>query len=319
MNLKKFAKPWQAMPSRIISLALVHARQDTDFDQQLAFLLLDVGVEAALKTYLINRKQDVEKIFFPDLLKRVGEELRKDNLNIPLDEIEYFHKTRNKLYHQGDGVKPTEENLEKYAELAKTLVKTLLDVELDEPSEQDSHRQLLSRIRKNIASLEANSALIAEHLYPYIATRKIEAQLRHIRITTGPDDQSNPPSVRAEFTQQRIDAFNTITGWELSEDNHELIESIIDNPEQFYVWLAFEEIDKSNWRKEWMEYRSVADFLKREQNASSAAEEGRYEKMDRWVEIRAKSVHGWVKASMSDVSPKEFVPRLEWLEMQNDE
>lgn len=311
MNLEKFAKPWQAMPSRIISLALVHARQKTDFDQQLAFLLLDVGVESALKTYLINRKQDVEKIFFPDLLKRVGEELHKDDLQLPLDEIEYFHKTRNKLYHQGDGVKPTEENLANYAELAKTLVKTLLDVELDEPNEQDSHRQVLSRIRKNIASLEANSALIAEHLYPQIATRKIEAQLRHIRITTGPDDDSDQPSVRAKFVQQRIDAFNTITGWEFTEDDHKLIESIIDHPEQLNVWLAFEEIENNNWREELMGYSSVIDFLNWEDHTNRKSERERYEEIDKRISKMAGSVYRWVKANMSDVTPKENFLRLE--------
>ncbi len=311
MKLENFAKPWQAMPSRIISLALEHAHQNTDFDHQLAFLLLDVGVESALKTYLINKKQDVEKIVFPELLKRVGEELNKDNLEIPLDEIEYFHKTRNKLYHQGDGVKPTDENLAKYANLAKTLVKALLNVELDEPNEQDSHRKVLSRIRKNIASLEANSALVAEHLYPQIATKKIEAQLRHIRTTTGPDDEAYSPSVRAEFTQQRIDAFNTITGREFTEDDHKFIESIIDNPEQLYVWLAFEEIENSNWREELMGYRSVVDFLKREENANRKAEGERYEEIDEEIAKKAGSVYGWVKANMSDFTPKEFTPRLE--------
>jgi hypothetical protein len=306
MNSEKFAKPWQAMPARIISLALEHAQQNTDFNHQLAFLLLDVGVESALKTYLVNKKQDVEKIVFPDLLKRVGEELHKENLQIPLDEIDYFHKIRNKLYHQGDGVKPTDENLAKYAELAKTLVKALLNVKLDEPNEQDSHCEVLSRIRKNIASLEANSALIAEHLYPQIATRKIEAQLRHIRTTTGPDDESDPPFTRADFAQQRIDAFNKITGWEFTEYELEFIEYVIDNPERLHVQLAFEEMDRDNWHKDWWEYKSVIRFLEYRYEFSKT-DEKRYEEMDKWINEKAKGLYRWVETHIDHVTPKEFI------------
>ena len=72
MNSGKFAKPWQAMPSRIISLALEHAQQNTDFDHQLAFLLLDVGVESALKTYLINKKTRRRKDFLSRLVETCG-------------------------------------------------------------------------------------------------------------------------------------------------------------------------------------------------------------------------------------------------------
>lgn len=312
MNSEKFAKPWQAMPSRIISLALEHAQQNTDFDHQLAFLLLDVGVESALKTYLINKKQDVEKIIFPDLLKRVGEELHKENSQIPLDEIEYFHKTRNKLYHQGDGVKPTEENLIKYSVLAKTLLKILLDVDLDESNNQElaqaTHLQLLlARIRKNIASLESNSALMVELLYPQIAPRKVEAQLRYIRTYTGPDDEFYPPSVRADFVQQRIDAFNKITGWESTEDDHEFIEYVIDNPEQLHVQLAFKEMNPDHWQKDWTEYKSVVSFLKREQDKISKTDEKRYEEMDKWIMEKAKGVYKWVEAHIHHVTLKDYL------------
>lgn len=311
MNLEKFAKPWQAMPSRIICLALEHAQQNTDFDHQLAFLLLDVGVESALKTYLINKKQDVEKIVFSELLKRVGEELHKDNLEIPLDEIEYFHKTRNKLYHQGDGVKPTGENLTNYAMLAKALLKNLLDVDVDETKNQElaqtNRLTLLARIRKNIASLESNSALIVEHLYPKIATQKIVAQLRYIRIDTGPDDESYTPSVRAEFVQQRIDAFNKIIGWELTEeDDYKFIEAVIDNPEQLHAWLAFEKLGNDDWRNDWWNYNSAVDFLEREQGKVTKTDDKRYEGLDIWTNEKAKKVYDWIKTHIPDVEPKGY-------------
>jgi hypothetical protein len=305
--MKKFAKPWQAMPSQIISLSLIHAKKNTDFDHQLAFLLLDVGVESALKTYLINKKQDVEKIGFPDLLNRVGDEISKEKLQIPLDEIEYFHKIRNKLYHQGDGIKPTGENLEKYAELAKILLKVLLDIDVSK--EQESIQPnvplfSLSRIQKNIMSLQSNSSFVVEYLYPQIATRKSEAQLRYIRTNTGPDDESDQPSVRAEFVQRRIDAFNEITGWEFTEDDYEFIEYMIDNPEQLHVWLAFQELG-DGWHEDWKKYQDAVYFLRREQNKVNIAEDKKYEEVYKWTHEKAHIVCQWLKSRIPDIEPKE--------------
>ena len=312
--MEKFAKPWQAMPTRIISLALVHAEQKTDFDHQLAFLLLDVGVETALKTYLINKKLDVEKIIFPELLKRIEDELNKDNLQVPLDEIDHFHKIRNKLYHQGDGVKPTEENLKKYADLAKTLLMTLLDVDIDQSKEQgliqtDHSLFSLAGIRKNMISLQSNSSLMVEHLYPQIATRKIEAELRYIRTDTGPDDESYPPLVKAEFRQQRIDAFNKITRWEFTYDEEDIdhykfVEYIIDNPEHLHVWFALQEIGSDDWREDWKQYQKIVDFLEYEQAKDSKTEDKGYEEINEWTHGKAAIVCQWVTANIPDVEPK---------------
>ena len=68
---KKFEKPWQAMPARVIELGIKHAGKESDFDHQVGFLLLDIGVEAALKIFLMTRKdEDLEFIRFPELVKK---------------------------------------------------------------------------------------------------------------------------------------------------------------------------------------------------------------------------------------------------------
>lgn len=64
--MDNYEKPWQVMPAKIIELALEHAEKETDFDHQISFLLLDVGVELILKGYLANKKHDVEKMNFPE-------------------------------------------------------------------------------------------------------------------------------------------------------------------------------------------------------------------------------------------------------------
>jgi len=310
--MEKFEKPWQAMPSRIISLALRHAEKTTDFDHQLAFLLLDIGVESTLKTYLINRKVDVEKIVFPDLLKLVSGEADKNKLPFPGEEIKYFHNIRNKLYHQGDGVKPTEENLKKYAKIAKELLNTLLDVDVEkEGFPSQSVHTLLDGVRENIASLHSNSSLLVEHLYPQIALRKIEAQLRYIRTKTGPDNASYPPLVKAEFRHQRIDAFNKITGWEFIYDedvdyegvgDYVFVEYIIDHPEQLHVWLAFQEINSDDWSEDWEAYKHMTSYIKRCEHTINENMEDKYlEEIWGWTNEKATMVCQWIKSHMPDV------------------
>jgi len=506
--MEKFVKPWQVVPLRIISLALVHAEKNTDFDHQFAYLLLDIGIETILKTYLINRKIDVDKFVFSELLQRVGDELRKDNLQVSLDKIDYFHKTRNELYYQIGEVTPPvvfvsyawggesertvdeleqvfvehdihivrdkkdlnykgsikefeqrigqgqciilvindkylrsehcmyelveiDENkdfrnrifpivlgdahiynvidrvnyihywdkqieklnqavkkvgvmtnlreinatlekyvhirakfdnltnllsdmnaltpeihasggfstlisviksalasrrsendqlsaqLRKYADLAKTLLKVLLNVDIDKSQEQKIiqtsqfpflHPISLAGIQKNIVSLESNSSLVVEHLHPQIATRKIEAQLRYIRIDTGPDDESYLPSVRAEFVRQRIEAFNKITGLEFTEDDeadYEFVEYIIDVPEQLHVWLALQEISKDDWYNDWEKYKSAVNFLVHEQSKDGKAEDKRYEEIYEWTYGKANIVCEWVWAHIPNVEPKK--------------
>jgi len=232
--MKEYEKPWQVLPAKIVQLANEHASKNTDFDHQLAFLLLDVGVETALKVYLINKKLDVEKIYFSDLIKKVKEELAKENLDAELDDVEYFHKVRNKLYHQGDGVKPTSENLHRYSELASKLLKILINVDIFQIESEDTKpkysilnedqhytytiedaaKELSTRLRY----FHESCALIVEHLHPSFATRKFALELQKVwEDTRGQmytDDSSfqtvEEAVVLTNFTEERLRQFDEV-------------------------------------------------------------------------------------------------------------
>ncbi len=300
--MERSSKPWHAMPSRIISLALVHAEQDTDFDHHLAFLLLDVGVETTLKAYLIGKKQDVEKIVFPELLKRVGDEISKDRLQVPLDEIDYFHKIRNKLYHQGDGVRPTEENLRKYTEHAKVLLKILLDVDMDKPQENETIKadyDLLERIQKNVMSLQSNSSILVEFLYPQITTRKFAAQVKYIKTEYPDVDFGEIYYLEKERELSRIEKFNTLTGWELSGDAYDFVDYIINNPERLHIWIAFQELS-DDWRKDWEKYKAVINCLNY-QKFDIKAEYKSYEEIYEWTKEKAGIICDWIHIHIPNV------------------
>lgn len=320
----KIAHPWQSGPAELIAHAIEHHHKGTESDNRIAFLLFDVGVETLFKTYLtlpdgvvqsqIKRSERLQAAEgnFHELLRAVQNSAPKKASEFNFDHLEYFHELRNTLYHHGNRVTTVPTNhLEEYAGVAVKLLKEYLDIEVNDANEkelaQPNQVRVLARILKNIASLEFNSSLMVEHLYPQIATRKVAAQLRHIRITTGPDDQSYLPSVRVNFVQQRIDQFNKITGWDFTEDDHEFIENIIDHPERLVIWLAFEETDNNDWRTHWLVYCSTVDFLERILYRSDKIDDKKYEEMDRWVDEKAKSIYEWVRVHIPDVTPKENV------------
>jgi hypothetical protein len=320
----KIQHPWQSGPTELIAHAIEHHHKGTESDNRIAFLLFDVGVETLFKTYLtlpdgvaqfqIKRSERLQAAEgnFHELLRAVQNSNPKKGSEFNFAHLEYYHELRNTLYHQGNRVTTVSTHqLEEYAGVAVKLLKEYLDIEVNEANEQElvqpNKFQGLARIRKNIASLEFNSSLMVEHLYPQIVTRKIDAQLRHIRTTTGPDDESYQPSVRAEFVQQRIDEFNKITGWDFKEDDYKFIENIIDHPERLAIWLAFEETDNDDWRTHWMQYCSMVDFVEREQYKGGKIDDKKYEEIDRWINEKAKGIYEWVRGHIPDVTPKEYI------------
>ena len=45
--------PWQSGPTELIAHAIEHLHKETEFDNRIAFLLFDVGIETLFKTYLM--------------------------------------------------------------------------------------------------------------------------------------------------------------------------------------------------------------------------------------------------------------------------
>jgi hypothetical protein len=144
MNTDDLEHPWQKGPTELIAHAIEHLHRGTEFDQRVAFLLLDVGMETLMKTFLLipdyetktelshgKRKEAAEGNFHQLVLG--GAEAAKHLIpDINPANIEYFHNIRNRIYHEGDGIKPTVENSQAYAELAVKLLNVLLEVDLSD-------------------------------------------------------------------------------------------------------------------------------------------------------------------------------------------
>ncbi len=132
---------WANGPGEILRHGLSLLEEDSDTKRRLAMIAIDNSVELMLKTYIslplrvtglnISRK-DREEICstFPKLLDGIECHASNKIVGIDLGEIEWFHRLRNELYHQGNGLTVERRKVEVYAELAKVLFENLFETKL---------------------------------------------------------------------------------------------------------------------------------------------------------------------------------------------
>jgi uncharacterized protein YutE (UPF0331/DUF86 family) len=133
--------PWVSGPGEILRHGLALLRDDTDVNRRLAMISIDNSVELMIKTYLglprrvtgisISRRkyQEISERF-PDLLDALEEHAADKLDGINLGEIEWYHRVRNELYHQGNGLTVERDKVEVYAELARVLFQNLFGCQL---------------------------------------------------------------------------------------------------------------------------------------------------------------------------------------------
>jgi uncharacterized protein YutE (UPF0331/DUF86 family) len=134
--------PWVSGPSELLEHGLELLKHDSDKNRRLAIIGIDNSVELTVKTFLglpkrvsglaIARNKYAEfSESFPKLLDALEEYAADKITGINLGEIEWYHRLRNELYHQGNGLTVERAKVEAYAELAKLLMKMLFGVEVE--------------------------------------------------------------------------------------------------------------------------------------------------------------------------------------------
>jgi len=196
--------PWQNGPTELIEFAIEHLHKETEFDQRISFLLLDVGVEILFKTFLTlpsdvtgvklkfpDRKKAAEGSFH-DLVKAVKASAPSKISEFNFAHIQFYHDLRNKLYHQGNGITIPTEKAKGYAKLAVRLLEVLLDVNLthllrepeikaqlkekQEKLEQGLNQQIIM-IHKELDHLKVEVRLAIEKIEPRLLLPSFEKQL----------------------------------------------------------------------------------------------------------------------------------------------
>jgi uncharacterized protein YutE (UPF0331/DUF86 family) len=133
--------PWASGPGEILRHGLSLLQEDSDTTRRLALIAIDNAVELTIKTYLglpkritqlnISRKEYLEiSESFPALLDALERYAAEKVKGLDLGEIEWYHRLRNQLYHQGNGLTVERAKVEVYAELANALFKNLFQMDL---------------------------------------------------------------------------------------------------------------------------------------------------------------------------------------------
>jgi len=165
--------PWTTGPREILKHGLDLLKRDSDTNRRLAIISIDNSVELMIKTFLglpkrINGLKISRKEFedfaesFPKLLDALETHSPDKLIGIDLGEIEWYHRLRNQLYHQGNGLTVEKANAEVYAELANLLFKNLFGQEL--LVDGTDHKELLGEFLSEWVVLETGVHEIArEH------------------------------------------------------------------------------------------------------------------------------------------------------------
>lgn len=140
-------KPWITGPKELLVHGINHLNQSTDFDIRMGMICIDNSVELMIKTYLglPKRVTNIENLSrnkyneiiqsFPKLLDALEEYCSAKLTGIDLGDIEWFHRLRNELYHNGNGVTVEKTKVLIYAEIAKNLFSNLFEIPILEEDE----------------------------------------------------------------------------------------------------------------------------------------------------------------------------------------
>src|SRR2546426_151433 len=121
------SQPWASGPAEILQHGINLLQNDSDANRRLAMLAIDNAVELTIKTFL-TRPQRVSKLTitraelneinesFPRLLDALEEYASDKVEGIDLGEIEWYHRLRNELYHQGNGLTVVRQKVIVYAQ-----------------------------------------------------------------------------------------------------------------------------------------------------------------------------------------------------------
>jgi len=136
------SKPWRSGPHELLEHAGKHMQGSSSFDFRIALISIDNAVELGIKTFLglpervrgtkgPTRKELLNAgASFPDLLDLL-ETFGSDHLaGVDLGDVEVYHRLRNTLYHEGNGVTVDAKHVDGYFQVAIILLYSLLDLEI---------------------------------------------------------------------------------------------------------------------------------------------------------------------------------------------
>ena len=139
-------KPWVRDAFELIKHAEEHAQAGSDFDRRMALISFDNAIELSIITYfsLHPDQRDGQKFKEKNLaqwgagfhgklkfFKHYVEETLGQSMQVELDDMTYYHRLRNELYHSGIGMVPAETDINGIRTAALSVFSTLFKVDVE--------------------------------------------------------------------------------------------------------------------------------------------------------------------------------------------
>ena len=131
--------PWARGPGEILQHGLALLQRDSAVHRRLALICIDNSVELMVKTFLGLPKRitglDLARNLresLPRLLQVLAEHAADKLVGVDLGLIEWYHRLRNELYHQGNGLSIERDKVTGYGEQARLLFQNLFGFLLPE-------------------------------------------------------------------------------------------------------------------------------------------------------------------------------------------
>lgn len=135
--------PWIDGPKELLQHGADHLNMGGDFDRRIAMISIDNAVELLVKTWLglpkrsrgtpgPGRKElETASESFPDLLDLL-DKYANSKLSgvVDLGDVEWYHRLRNQMYHNGNGITVERSKVETYFQIAKSLYEDLFGIRL---------------------------------------------------------------------------------------------------------------------------------------------------------------------------------------------
>lgn len=261
VNMSKL-KPWVSGSFELIRHAEGHLHSGSDFDKRMALVSYDNAIEVSITTYLqLHPKQRDGRVYERkkieqwltnfhtklEFLEEFSGACGK-SIEVPIDEIVWYHQLRNELYHSGNGMTPEAHCLEGARRAALWTFSVLFGIDtvslLNDrgfvASKQSSKEDfaLTSRAQFLEKYIKAENAI----LVALKKTGRLEIQRQRVRLRSGwlllkNLDSSTPADFDAIIIRATEVRNSIVHGESIGFINHNLVELSRDI-ERVSTWLV---------------------------------------------------------------------------------
>ena len=243
------AKPWATGPGEILDHALALLSDGSEAECRIAMILVDNSVELIIRTWIslprritgmtLTRKQISEATdSFPSLLDALEQHGASHLDGIDLGEVEWYHRLRNQLYHDGNGLTVEADRVRVYAELASVLFERLFGTAIKPhgPAPPDAESSRIGHFVHGWSVAEGTLLAVAEKLKP--TEKRPHHLLEAVELLRS---EGMVPSNRFEQLNRLRTARNAVVHGHLDQSGSVSAQLVADM-EDFLDWI--EEIGK---------------------------------------------------------------------------